>query len=100
MSMYATIKFVLTLTCEESSRLLSASIDRELSPSERTAIGFHAFVCRFCRRYRRQIKFLRDAVRNRSTELFSATESGGLSEKLSPEARERIRSVLTRGDHV
>ena len=100
MSMFSTIKFVLTLTCEESSRLISASFDRELTRSERAAVGLHAFVCRFCRRYRRQVKFLRDAVRNRSTELLSAAESRVVGEKLSPEARERIRSVLTRSGSV
>ncbi len=95
MSMFSAIQLVLTLSCEESSRLISASFDRELTRSERAAVGLHAFVCRFCRRYRRQIKFLRDAVRNRSTELLSAAESRGVGEKLSPDARERIRSALT-----
>lgn len=100
MSMFSAIKLVLTLRCEESSRLTSASFDRELSRSERTAVGLHAFICRYCRRYRRQINFLRDALRHRSTDLLSAPESARTIGTLSPAARERIQLILTRNHNA
>lgn len=89
---FATIKKILTLKCEESTRLVSESLDQELPWGERWAVRLHAVSCRACRRYRRQLLFLREAARRRANEMVDALDSAGPT--LSPEARDRIRRAL------
>jgi hypothetical protein len=76
---------ILTLRCADSTRIVSESLDRELSATERWAIRVHAFVCRSCRRYRRQIEFLRLVMRGTAD-----AASGGLS----VQERERVRRAI------
>ena len=66
MSLWKAIRLLLTLHCEESTQLMSASLERELSAVERWAVRLHAGVCRSCRRFRRQLKFLQEAARRRA----------------------------------
>ncbi len=80
---------ILTLRCEESDRLMSDSLDRRLTWSERTALKGHVAVCRGCRRARRQLLILQQTVR-KSLDIASAA----VDEMLSPEARDRIRQAL------
>ena len=80
------IKLILTIKCEESTRLVSESLDRTLPRSERWALRLHAMCCRSCRRYRHQIHLLREAISERSLEVGAS---------LTPESRERIRLAIT-----
>ena len=91
----ATLWKVLTLSCDESTELVSASLERELTRGERVAMKLHGLGCWSCRRLRRQILFLREALRRRKADW---TLDASLSAPtLSPEARQRIRQVLARG---
>lgn len=94
--LFASLKRILTLTCEESTRLVSESLDRELPAGERWAVRLHALCCWSCRRYRRQILFLRDAIRRRAIDIGAAAPPAGPT--LSPEARQRIQQALARHD--
>lgn len=58
------IKVILTLTCEKSSRLLSDDLERPLTGVERTALRLHLLLCRSCRRFGRNIRFLRDLMQH------------------------------------
>ena len=91
MSLLTAIKKVLTLSCDESTRLVSMSMDSDLSRSERVAVRLHAVSCRSCRRFRRQIQFIRDAIQRRSADA-SADPSADLS--LTHEAREHLKHVV------
>jgi len=51
------------LTCKETTRLVSQGLDRELAFGERVALRVHLAYCIGCRRTRRQMAFLRRAVR-------------------------------------
>ena len=51
------------LTCRETTRLVSQGLDRELAFGERVALRLHLAICLGCRRARRQMAFLRRAVR-------------------------------------
>ena len=51
------------LTCKETTRLVSQGLDRELAFGERVALRVHLAICVGCRRARRQMRFLRSAVR-------------------------------------
>lgn len=79
------LRRILALKCAESARLVSESLDRDLSASERWAVRVHACICRSCRRFRHQIEFLRLAARS---------APGAVSWGLSVEARERIRRAV------
>ncbi len=51
------------LSCKETTRLVSQGLDRELAFGERVALRVHFAYCLGCRRASRQMKFLRQAVR-------------------------------------
>jgi hypothetical protein len=50
-------------SCKETTRLVSQGLDRELAFGERVALRVHYAYCLGCRRAGRQMKFLRQAVR-------------------------------------
>ncbi|MCI0533881.1 MAG: hypothetical protein L0Z50_01495 [Verrucomicrobiales bacterium] len=76
-------------TCREASRLQSQALDQPLSLPKRVGLRLHLLVCKWCRRYGRQIRFLRAAAHDHHDEL---TE--GIPRTLSPEARERLKRSL------
>jgi predicted anti-sigma-YlaC factor YlaD len=80
-----TIIRVLTLSCSETARLLSASRDHDLPRAERLAMRLHLIICKACRRYERQLALIEEAIR-RCQEPVATT--------LTPEARERLKRTL------
>ena len=79
----------LSPTCKRATRLQSEAMDRRLSFSQKLGLRLHLFLCKWCRRYGRQLKFLRSAVRG-----CEEHESREAPQGLSPEARERIKQKL------
>ena len=79
----------LSPSCREAVRLQSDALDRPLSPRQRLGLRIHLILCRWCRRYGGQIKFLRTAARD-------GVEHDVLrmSAALPPEVRERIKRSL------
>ena len=79
----------LSPSCKEVTRLQSAALDRKLTLLQRLGLRIHLVLCKWCRRYGKQITFLR-----------SATQRCAEDEQLSPpqvlpsEARERIKRRL------
>lgn len=84
------------LSCKEVSRLVSESLDRELSLGQRVSLRLHLLMCSLCSRFRRQMAFLHQAARA----FGQAGEADELSAqiRLSSEARQRIKQALARGD--
>ncbi len=76
-------------SCKEAARLQSAALDRPLTLSERFGLRFHLFFCNWCRRYGKQIEFLRFAARQYEPDDQPATPPA-----LSSEARQRIKQRL------
>ena len=76
-------------TCREVARLQSESLDHSLSFPKRLGMRVHLLVCSWCRRYGKQIDFLRHAVRDHPDELTQAHPQA-----LSSEARERMKRAL------
>ncbi|MEL7473289.1 MAG: hypothetical protein AAGK04_08230 [Planctomycetota bacterium] len=87
---------VLTLRCEEADRLRSARSADELTPSERLAERVHSALCTSCRRARRQIEMIDEAMRD----LRRAADEPGEVAPMPREARDRIDRTLRarRGD--
>jgi len=77
------------LSCKEVSLLVSQSYDAKLTWRQRLGVRLHLLVCEACRRFERQMQFLRRAGR-----AFSDRQRDGVSGSLSPSARERIRNSL------
>lgn len=86
---------LLTASCEEIAELASQSLDREMPRLERFAIRLHLVYCSACRRYRRQLRLLRDASRRLASEWQNQLAADdAASPSLSPEARERLKRAL------
>lgn len=78
------------LTCKDASHLISESQERKLGFRERMGLKFHLLMCVYCRRFDKQIAFVRKALR----ELGRRAEADTESAELSSEARDRIRKAL------
>lgn len=76
-------------TCKEVTRLQSEAMDRRLSLFERLGLRLHLSLCKWCRRYGEQLRFLRSAARD-----CGEHEGGEMPQRLSVEARERIKRKL------
>ena len=51
------------LTCKEAHRLVTEQLDRELPLGERLRVRLHLFACTSCTRFKRQMQFLRAAMK-------------------------------------
>ena len=80
------------LSCKDVTRLISESMDHSLPFGKRAGVRFHLLICRFCARYERQLLLIRETVRR----IASMEDAYGshIGERLSAEARERIRKSL------
>lgn len=77
------------MNCQQTSRLLSQSLDRPLSFRERLALRLHVSMCGACRRFARQLRFINRAA--------AELEMRGLADErltLGERARERIKRAL------
>ena len=80
---------LLSPTCKEASRLQSQALERKLSLMQRFGLRIHLLLCKWCRRYGKQIGFLHDAAREHPGQ-FSRPDAHTLSQ----DARERIKQRL------
>ena len=79
----------LSPNCREATRLQSEALDRPLGLGQRIGLRIHLVLCKWCRRYGKQIGFLRSAAhRHEEHEQCLPPQS------LSTEARERIKGRL------
>ncbi len=79
------LRAIIMLTCRHATRLISDKLDRSLSWFERLSLRVHLLGCGPCSRFRRAVRWLHNS-------LASAPET----ERLPPEARERIRVAMER----
>jgi hypothetical protein len=74
------------------SRLASESLDRDLGRMEWVALRSHLLYCAACRRFQRQIKLLRCAMRQLATDVEAEDTSPGTV--LPDEVRARTKHAL------
>ena len=79
----------LSPSCRAATRLQSLAIDRKLTLRQRCGLRVHLLLCKWCRRYGAQIRFLRDAAHEHPGELAEP-----VPQTLSADARERIKKKL------
>jgi len=75
--------------CRHASRLQSEALDHKLSILQRVGLWIHLVLCRWCRRYGKQIRFLRHAAHEHPDKLAEPAR-----QKLPDDARERIKQKL------
>ena len=78
----------LSPSCREATRLQSDALDRALPLLKQVGLRIHLVLCRWCRRYGGQIRFLRRAARSHSDATAQAAPS------LTPKARQRIINAV------
>lgn len=64
------------LTCQQVTHLLSEAQDRELRLKEKLPLKFHLLMCSGCNNFRRQMDFLRQAVRRYPPGRSDSDETG------------------------
>ena len=78
--------------CNEVTRMVSESLDRELPFSQRLGIRIHFLMCKICPEAKKQMLFIKEAMGRLAAEI-TGQESDVY---LSPEARDRIKLALSR----
>jgi len=79
----------LSPSCKEATRLQSEALDHPLGLGQRIGLRIHLVLCKWCRRYGKQIGFLRAAA-----DRDEGHEQCLPAQALRPEARERIKRRL------
>jgi hypothetical protein len=79
------------LSCRDTTRLASESLDHPLTRWQRMQVAMHMMMCGPCRRARRLMQFLRDAFGRLSK---GEIEQLSTEQSLAPEIRERIKEAL------
>ena len=87
MTLLRAIWYVLTLRCEEADRVRTRRIGGAATRRERLAEDLHRLICASCRRARRQLEVLDDALRSLEERLRDEDE---LTPSLGVDARSRI----------
>jgi hypothetical protein len=76
--------------CKEAVRLQSEAMDRPLPFGRKIGLRLHLLICKWCRRYGRQIAFLRTAAH-----AHNVLERAQPGQALSAEAMQRIKDKLS-----
>jgi hypothetical protein len=76
-------------SCRRSAELISSELDAELPLGQRVGLEIHLLVCPACRRYRRQLTTIENAVE----ELLAAPTSEG-DAALSAASKDNLKAVL------
>ena len=87
-SFFKTLR-ALSPSCKEAVRLQSGALERPLTFWQRAGLRLHLVLCKWCRRYGKQIRFLHEAAGEHSDNLAQAGP-----QELSAQARERIKQRL------
>lgn len=82
------------LTCKQASELISEHQERPLTRRERWGLALHLAICISCRRFKRQLGLLRQALR----QLAHSDRENLPGPELPPQARQRIRRSLNEHD--
>ena len=75
--------------CKQASRLQSEALDHKLPILARVGLRIHLLLCGWCRRYGKQIRFLRNAAHDHTEQLVEP-----IPQKLPKAARERMKQRL------
>jgi len=76
--------------CKDVSKKVSKSIDQTLPFPERMMISIHLWMCKYCRRFKKQLLILRTAIRLADR----SGDDADMSPSLPLEIRDRIKQAM------
>ena len=76
------------LNCNQTTQLVSQSLDRRLTLSERFALQLHLMLCKFCKRFSQQIQIMQVNIKT----LINTVENDDTI-NLSSSAKNRITEL-------
>ena len=79
--------------CKDVSARISWSLDEPLPWHQRLAVEFHLLMCRYCARFRRQLRLLRKVSAQIDTDLADCDPAEGLSEECKNRIKEALRDA-------
>jgi len=79
-------------TCKEVSILISESLDRRLPLWQRVSLWMHVSLCRFCRRFRKDLLHIHQQFQQ-DKDMYE-DEMDMSNERLTDQVRDRIKSLL------
>lgn len=82
-----------TPKCHDITRLVSESMDRPLPLRTRIAMRIHYLICQWCDRYRKQLGFLREALKS-----CPEPEENAAKGSLPAPAKDRLKVKLRAGE--
>lgn len=82
------------LTCKQASQIISQSLDKPLSWSDRMRLKFHLLICNACNRFNQQMRLLNIAVK----QVIQTTENDNTIQ-LSLEAKARMTKAIESKNH-
>jgi predicted anti-sigma-YlaC factor YlaD len=77
------------INCKQATAMASQQLDRELSLRQRLSLKLHLLICRYCRNYRRQLRFLHRIAPRLQTFIEEHSDI-----HLPPQRKESIRKSL------
>jgi len=77
------------LTCKQASELISQSLDKPVTWSERLNLKFHLFICKYCARFYQQMHTIKTAV-NKLRSQIEQDESITLSDEAKAKMIKKI----------
>jgi hypothetical protein len=78
------------MTCRRAAELISEELDTNLPLRQQIGLGFHTLLCVACRRYRRQIGVVEEAVE----EFLESAAPGNSDATLSASSKEHLKVVI------
>lgn len=80
------------LSCKAVSQLVSESMDRPVSMSESLEMKMHLIMCKFCSRFKKQLKSIHKTVRE-NADLIEELEDRAT---LCSEAKDRMKHLINK----
>lgn len=84
------------ISCKQATELISKSADEPLTTHEKLSLFFHMKLCTACVNFRDQVLSIRSFFRKGKDALMgtSSPTKAATPQKLSPEAKKRIKEKL------
>lgn len=79
--------------CREVAKLVSRSMDAELSWRQRAGVRLHVMMCRLCARHKRQLELIRRFMEHYARHLQEAEPAAGLSNEAKARLKQSLRDA-------
>ena len=90
------------MDCQKAGELVSQQLDHPLPLRQKIAVRFHLLMCAVCRAVVKQLEIIQklsNTIGDTSPRSLVAG-SGVIEQSLSHDAKERMKTALSRGDSV